>query len=221
MGGGSPWFRTQRLCSSLLARGRGSDRRLWAELFRLVKYCNLPRPYEGLYSHVGHVINWIQNMMRLQRLHPSSPKRATRLGFLHALATCFALHVAWDDIYWAEMVVGEKHGSKISGSLLLLEHELPCFEYSCGFLNVSLVHCSATMTIIIIIIIIIIVMFFLPNFREEAAVPRFACPRSGALFHHHGLCTSKPATRLAHLRLGIETSKLYGLMADGLVNDGF
>lgn len=26
---------------------------------------------------------------------------------------------------------------------------------------------------------------------------RFTCPRSGALFHHHGLCTSKPATRLA------------------------
>ena len=79
-----------------------------------------------------------------------SHQRQTR-GFAHALAICFALHAAWDD-----MAIGQNWWLKIWRCSLLLLHGFPCFEHSCGFLNLWIPVPSPPPTIIIIIITMII-----------------------------------------------------------------
>ena len=120
------------------------------------------------------------------------------------------------------MAIGQNWWLKIWRCSLLLLHGFPCFEHSCGFLNLwipvpSPPPTTTTTSIIIITTSSIIDMCRLlqpslyyhhhhhhdhvhvspSNCHRGTTCFRFTCPRSGALFHHHGLCTSKPATRLA------------------------
>ena len=75
-------------------------------------------------------------------------------------------------------------------------HHQPSSSSSLVLLLICVDYYNHHYTTIIIIITMIHVHVSPSNCRGTTGSFRFTCPRSGALFHHHGLCTSKPATRL-------------------------